>query len=129
MKPTLLCSGPELGPVPRPIPTSTGPTQMRQGDCRGKRLTQMDLSEIRLYVTVFTPNLAACPVLNWFRISPVAVRASLRRGLIKENLFPLNLFLQGMAHRAGHVLVGPCQRELGALVVVEGRRRPVLVDV
>ena len=59
----------------------------------------------------------------------MAVRAGLRRGLVKENRFSPNLFLQSMAHGAGHVLVGPRQRELGSFVMVKGGRRPVLVDM
>ena len=50
----------------------------------------------------------------------MAVGAGLWRGLVKEDHLPVDFFFEGMAHRAGHVLMRSGQGELGALVMVEG---------
>src|SRR5579863_8182940 len=129
MNPTLLCSGPELGPVPGlpssvPVPPNGG-----RGIAAYCGRIRRTVPASDFYPQIHTPLQAVCPVLNWFRISPMAVRAGLGRGLLKENRFAIYLFFKGMAHRAAHILVGPRQRELGALVMVKGRRGPMLVHV
>jgi hypothetical protein len=70
-----------------------------------------------------------CPLLERRNVRPVAVDARFCGRLIEQNQFPLNFALQGMALRAGHGLVTASEGELGALVVIEGRRRPSLNGV
>ena len=59
----------------------------------------------------------------------MTIRTIFRRRFVEQNRFALNLALQGMAHRAAHICMPPCQRELSALIVVKCRGRPALVHM
>jgi hypothetical protein len=59
----------------------------------------------------------------------VAISTVLGGGFVKQDWLALNLSLQGMAHRAAHILVPSRQRKLRASIVVEGGRRPTLLHV
>ena len=59
----------------------------------------------------------------------MAISTVLWGGFVKQDWFALNLSLEGMAHRAAHILVPSRQRELRAFIVVEGGRGPTLFHV
>ena len=59
----------------------------------------------------------------------MAIRAVLWRGFVEQNRLALDFALQGVAHRAAHICVAACQRELRALIVVKRGRGPPLIDM
>ena len=68
-------------------------------------------------------------LLERSNIRSVAIRAILGCGFVEQDGLTLDLALQGVAHRATHICVSACQRELSAFVVVERGGRPTLIHV
>jgi len=54
----------------------------------------------------------------------MTIRTIPGRGFVKQDRLALNLALQSVAHRAAHIGVRPCQRELCAVIVVKRGRSP-----
>ena len=59
----------------------------------------------------------------------MAVRTILRRRLVKQHRFVLDLALQRVTHCTTDICVRPCQGKRSALIVVERGRRPALVHM
>lgn len=59
----------------------------------------------------------------------MAIRAIFRCRFVEQNLLALDLLLQCVAHRAGHIRVAACQWELRSFIVVKRGGSPALIHV
>src|ERR1700722_11679754 len=67
--------------------------------------------------------------LRGARVGSVAIRAILGRGIVEQDRLASDIALQRVAHRATHIRMAACQRELSAFVVVKHGGRPPLVHM